>query len=228
MTSLLLIERGGEWGTELAKRFDLRLAATGKQALTMAPDCCELVILDSVSLRTPGVRLARQLKVHFKDLPLLHIALEAPKDEGANPADSVLTTATLTSRKLTNAVMRLLANTTQANELVEYGPFAVDLQRRLLLVKGHEMTLTPKLARLLEVFMRNPGETIDRRRLMEAVWHTDYVGDTRTLDVHIRWIRRAIEHDPSSPQYLVTVRGVGYRLTTPPMGLLMPMVHEEG
>jgi DNA-binding response OmpR family regulator len=65
------------------------------------------------------------------------------------------------------------------------------------------------------LFFRNPGETLSREMLMERVWDTRYMGDTRTLDVHIRWIRSAIEADPSKPRYLKTVRGVGYRFDAP-------------
>ena len=62
---------------------------------------------------------------------------------------------------------------------------------------------------------RQPGETLDRKMLMENVWDTSYLGDTRTLDVHVRWFRRAIEENPGDPRYLKTVRGVGYRLEVP-------------
>ncbi|MDZ4771461.1 MAG: response regulator transcription factor [Chloroflexota bacterium] len=213
MTSLLLIERNGEFSADLAKRYDVTLVSSGKQALALDPNCCELILLDSVSLRTPGERIARSLKNHFESVPLIHLTMAA-KSEGTTPADLVLAPP-ISARKLHNALLRLLAHTSKAHELVEYGPFAVDLKRRLLLIRGQEMPLTPKLARLLEVFMRNPGETLDRRVLMESVWQTDYLGDTRTLDVHVRWIRRAIEHDPSSPRYLITVRGVGYRFDLP-------------
>ena len=75
--------------------------------------------------------------------------------------------------------------------------------------------LTPRQAQLLEVFMRHPGQTLTREFLMRTVWNTNYMGDTRTLDVHVRWIRERIEKDPSSPRYLRTVRGVGYRFGVP-------------
>jgi DNA-binding response OmpR family regulator len=75
--------------------------------------------------------------------------------------------------------------------------------------------LTPKQAELLRVFMVHAGQTLTRKFLMATVWKTDYMGDTRTLDVHVRWLRERIEDDPSSPQYLRTVRGVGYRFGVP-------------
>jgi DNA-binding response OmpR family regulator len=75
--------------------------------------------------------------------------------------------------------------------------------------------LTPKLALLLETFIRHPNELLTRRQLMQSVWQTDFVGDTRTLDVHIRWVRECIEDDPSKPQLLKTIRGQGYLLSIP-------------
>jgi DNA-binding response OmpR family regulator len=71
--------------------------------------------------------------------------------------------------------------------------------------------LRPKEAALLALFMRNPGRVLTRREIMKAVWDTDYVGDTRTLNVHVRWLRLKIEDDPGKPRLLRTVRGVGYR-----------------
>ena len=76
---------------------------------------------------------------------------------------------------------------------------------------GREKRLTPKAASLLEVFLKHPEETLDRAFLMRQVWDTDYIGDTRTLDVHVRWVREAIEPEPGKPCHILTVRGVGYR-----------------
>ena len=76
--------------------------------------------------------------------------------------------------------------------------------------------LTPRQTALLAVFMRNPGRVLTRARLMREVWDTDFVDDTRTLEVHVHWLRKAIEKDPSHPVYLVTVRRLGYRFDVPP------------
>lgn len=75
--------------------------------------------------------------------------------------------------------------------------------------------LTPKECQLLAEFMRHPEEVLTRKHLMKVVWETDYLGDTRTLNVHVRWLRQKIEEDPSQPRYLRTVRGVGYRFGVP-------------
>jgi len=87
----------------------------------------------------------------------------------------------------------------------------LDLEKNQVTKGGDVRKLTPKQCRLLEVFMNNPKKVLSRKFLMREGWETDYMGDTRTLDVHIRWLREKIEDDPSHPLYLQTVRGVGYR-----------------
>ncbi len=96
------------------------------------------------------------------------------------------------------------------------GDLTLDLEKRRASKKGRNpVRLTPKECALLTAFMRNGGEVLSREFLMKEVWDTDYLGDTRTLDVHICWLRRKIEKDPRRPIYLRTVRGVGYRFEVP-------------
>jgi DNA-binding response OmpR family regulator len=95
------------------------------------------------------------------------------------------------------------------------GDLVLDPTTRLVHCNGAENKLTPKECRLLGAFMENGGKVLSREYLMKEVWDTDYMGDTRTLDVHIRYLRKKIEHDPSDPSYILTVRGVGYRLELP-------------
>ena len=97
-------------------------------------------------------------------------------------------------------------------ETLKAGPFHMHLKSRILQTPKGEVKLTPKLATMIELFMRHPNQILDRPYLMEKIWQTDYLGDTRTLDVHIRWVREAIESKPSKPVYLRTVRGKGYIL----------------
>lgn len=196
----------------LKKRYEVLSVPSGKQAVAAArsrqPD---IVVLDSISLHTPGERIARQIKDALVLVPLIHLrAADDPKTE--TPAEIVLRLP-FTSRKLVNSIERLLKrHMEQGDHLLVAGPLSMDVSRRMLFAKGQETTLTPKLAALVEMFLRHPGEILDRKKLMEHVWQTDYLGDTRTLDVHIRWIRSAIEVDPGKPTLLKTVRGVGYRL----------------
>jgi len=91
--------------------------------------------------------------------------------------------------------------------------WTLDLESKQIVTDNGAQKLTPMLCRLLEVFMRNPGKVLSRKFLMKEVWETDYLGDTRTLEVHICWLRKKIEEDPHHPRYLRTVRGGGYRFS---------------
>jgi len=99
-----------------------------------------------------------------------------------------------------------------ASEVLRLGYFTLNTDSRFLRIGKTEYHLTSMMARLMEVFMRNPGEVLSREFLMKHVWRTDYLGDTRTIEVHIRWLREMIEDDANHPCYLQTIRGVGYRL----------------
>jgi DNA-binding response OmpR family regulator len=101
-------------------------------------------------------------------------------------------------------------------ELLRLGDISLNVQLQTVSLGGVDSRLTAMQTRLLETFMRYPGQVLSRRFLMKEVWDTDFVGDTRTLEVHIYWLRQAIEEKPSHPVRLVTVRGVGYCLDVPP------------
>ncbi|MBE2270838.1 MAG: response regulator transcription factor [Anaerolinea sp.] len=215
MATVLLVEKTGmqraSFADALRKRYTVITVSSGKQAIQQAQSC-HIVVLDAISLRTPGDRIARQLKDGIGSLPLIHLHPEA-KAKNNSPADALLFQP-FTSRKLVNTIERLLT-APATDSVLEVGHLSLNSARRVLITNGQENSLTPKLALLVEMFMAHAGETLDRKRLMETVWHTNYLGDTRTLDVHIRWIRQMIEADPGTPQYLKTVRGVGYRLELP-------------
>jgi DNA-binding response OmpR family regulator len=86
------------------------------------------------------------------------------------------------------------------------------MERKRVRCQDREATLTPRLAFLLKTLMDHPGEALEREQLFRDVWNTEYTADTRTLDVHISWLRQAIEENPRKPRFLKTIRGVGYRL----------------
>ncbi|MBK8021428.1 MAG: response regulator transcription factor [Chloroflexi bacterium] len=225
MASIMLIGKNTEFSGDLKKRHEVTTVSNGKEASAALLDGrFDVVILDSISLRTPGERTARSLKQQLNGVPLIHLY---PGTKAAEtPADVVLLPP-FSARKIQNAIGRLLTKAGHEGDVLECGPWGLNVDRRLLIADGQEISLTPKLAQLLEVFFRHPGETLDRKILMEKVWQTDYLGDTRTLDVHIRWIRRAIEQDPSRPRHLITLRGVGYRFEAPalmPTGLAIPQL----
>jgi DNA-binding response OmpR family regulator len=119
-----------------------------------------------------------------------------------------------TSRKLLYRIKQVTENL--AHRDLQAGPLVLDLRTRTLLNGDQTHHLRPKEAELLALFMRSPGKVISRRDLMREIWQTEYMGDTRTLSVHIRWLRLKIEPNPDTPVLLRTVRGVGYRFDVPP------------
>jgi DNA-binding response OmpR family regulator len=110
-------------------------------------------------------------------------------------------------------VIRLLPG--DERYVLQAGPVKLNLAQRKVRVNGKEARLTPKQSKLLELFMHNPGKLLTRKKLIREVWLTDYTGDTRTLDVHMSWLRHAIEPDPAKPEFLHTIRGMGYRFDLP-------------
>jgi DNA-binding response OmpR family regulator len=98
---------------------------------------------------------------------------------------------------------------------VAMGEVTLDLAGHRLLRDGHELAVKPKAFELLAFLVRNRGQVFSRDQLLERVWGYDYAGESRTVDVHVHWLRQAIEADPATPRYLQTVRGVGYVLRTP-------------
>lgn len=103
-----------------------------------------------------------------------------------------------------------------SDHTVQIGPFTIDTECKRLDVNGEVHNLPPKLFGLLMLLIENSGKIVYRENIMKTVWHTDYMGDTRTLDVHIRWLREKLEENPSAPKHLLTVRGSGYRFIENP------------
>lgn len=169
----------------------------------------DLVILDAASMRTSGARMVKKVADCTNGLPLILIVPEGACIEENNRATITLEQP-FTDRKLLNRVARLVP--ADDSFLVTCGPIHLNLAQRSVRCMQRESRLTPKQTQLLEIFMRNPGRLITRRRLINLVWDTDYTGDTRTLDVHMSWLRKAIEPDPANPEFFITIRGVGYRL----------------
>jgi DNA-binding response OmpR family regulator len=219
-TRVLLIERTQAQKTATAalleKSFEVRFAQSGKEAIDAAKVFMpHLVVLDAVSLRTPGERICQLLREHLPTTPIIHLH-PGVASKVVSAADAVLVFP-FGNRKLTNTIDRLLHPPPPAisSNVISCGPFTVDMGRRVLLLREQEISLTPKEAQLFSIFLQNPGATLARKTLMEQVWETNYLGDTRTLTVHIRWIRDKIEPNPSKPTYLKTVRTVGYRFDVP-------------
>jgi DNA-binding response OmpR family regulator len=170
----------------------------------------DLVVVDAASMRTSGTRICSKLRERLNGKPIMLISdPERQVDDEANCANEVLTLP-FTARKLVNRIGPLLPG--EGSRTQKAGGIILDLERKQVRAQGQKETLTPRLVRLLKMLMDNKGEVVEREELFKKVWRTDYTGDTRTLDVHISWLRQAIEKDPRKPKHLKTIRGVGYRL----------------
>lgn len=168
-----------------------------------------VMIIDAASMRTTGTRICNDLRKVSKKLPLLLILPEKNNVDSHEVADQVLVMP-FTIQKLLNRLNPYLA--ANQEKMLEAGPIRLDLEQRWVYCRGKRARLTPQLFSLMEMFMRHPGSVITREDLFTKLWETDYLGDTRSLDVHISWLRQAIEKDPRNPIFLRTERGVGYRL----------------
>jgi DNA-binding response OmpR family regulator len=185
-------------------------ASNSKEALSrVRTDAPALAVVNSTSLHTDGMRLCLDLKGATDEMPVIIIVRAGSDPEKITCADLVLVRP-FTTRKLLNRIVRMLPDS--VGNVLRAGDFTLNPESRSLRVAKTEHHLTPMKARLLEVFMRHPGEVLSREFLMKHVWRTDYLGDTRTIEVHIRWLREIIEADADHPVYLQTIRGVGYRL----------------
>lgn len=222
---ILLIERAGKPEHTFAppltqKGYRLHVAASGQGALaSLGKEQPSIIILNSASLGSSGLRIVRQLQDAAPKVPLIHIVADGAFGEEDEMLAEVTLVMPFTARKLINSLKRLIPE--GRDEMIEVGPIRLAPKAQIAQSYGREKRLTAKTTSLLSLFMEHPGEILDRGYLMRQVWETDYMGDTRTLDVHIRWVREAIEKNPQSPRHIVTVRGKGYRFDP------MPIPHHE-
>ncbi len=192
------------------KEYLVEIVPTGSAAMArlveLDPD---LMVVNAASLRSSGKRICNEIREKSSELPILLIVSPEHSLSGITSANVVLELP-FTSRKLLNRIAPLLPG--DGKNIIHVGFIRLDLERKRVRCLGREARLTPRLAHLLRVLLMHAGEAVDRQRLFSEVWDTQYTGDTRTLDVHISWLREAIEEDPRNPQFLKTIRGVGYRL----------------
>ena len=192
------------------KGFAVFTAQNGSDALQRLDETApDLVVVNAASLGSTGVRICQSLQAKQEEhLPIVLIVDEGKVVE-KSAADATLNLP-FTVQKLVNRIKPLLPG--DGANVVHAGPIRLDLDQRRVRSLGKNARLTPRLATLLQILLQHRGEVIEREELFKKVWDTDYTGDTRTLDVHVSWLRRAIELDPDHPKFLHTVRGVGYRL----------------
>lgn len=127
-------------------------------------------------------------------------------------SENVFLVAPGSAKKLNEAIKK--ATSAQSNRFIRLPNLVIDCQQFQILHKRTQHSLTPKQFKLLHLFINHSDQVLSRKTIMQQVWETDYMGDTRTLDVHIRWLREKIEENPSRPRRLVTIRGVGYHFVT--------------
>ncbi|HEY4691260.1 MAG TPA: response regulator transcription factor [Anaerolineae bacterium] len=214
MATILLIESArskASFASVLERRkYEVVRASSVKQALTCVKEKSPvLIVLDSTSSRIGGVSICRAIRARVDGVAILLLVRANAQVDPTSGADFILAEP-FTSRKLLNRVARMLPSGTAT--VLAVGDLSLNVANRCVRLGKKEHQLTPKQSQLLEIFMRQPNEVITRKQLMKTVWKTDYMGDTRTLDVHIRWLRQIIENDAGNPRRLITVRNVGYRL----------------
>ena len=213
-TTLLVIEgRHAEipsFANDLQKKgFDVVSAQNGNEAVSKLKQTNpSLVVVNAPSLRSTGIRICLSIRKKDAKVPIILI-VENEKAVDKELADSVLALP-FTVQKLVNRIKALMPG--DGDHMVSVGPIRLDLENRRVRSLGKNTKLTPRLITLLQLLMDKHGEVVEREALFKTVWETNYTGDTRTLDVHISWLRRAIELDPDNPKFLKTIRGVGYRL----------------
>jgi DNA-binding response OmpR family regulator len=171
----------------------------------------DVLVLDVASFGSYGYKISETLRVRLDGVPTI-LLLKKGHDSAGSVADAFMTPP-FTSRKLLYRV-RKVAEKLSRREL-RAGSLVFDPDTRTVRKGNTSVPLRPKEAALLGMFMLNPGRVLSRQELMKEVWETDYMGDTRTLSVHVRWLRLKIEDDPNSPRFLRTIRGVGYRFEVP-------------
>jgi DNA-binding response OmpR family regulator len=182
--------------------------AAASRLVEVDPD---LVVVNAASLRSSGKRICNEIREKSSELPIVLIVSPQHAYSGVTTANVILELP-FTSRKLLNRIAPLLPG--DGKNILHVGYIRLDLELKRVRCRGREARLTPRLTHLLQVLLLHSGEAVERQRLFSEVWETQYTGDTRTLDVHISWLREAIEEDPRQPQFLKTIRGVGYRLDT--------------
>jgi len=238
MTRILVVEDEDSYRDPLTYQleregFEVLTAASGPEALEQFDEHgADLVLLDLMLPGLPGTEVCRRLRL-TSDVPV--IMLTAKDDEidkvvGLELGADDYVTKPYSSRELLARVRAVLrrreasvavgvpagaaaAGDLDDDELLVSGPVRMDVERHTVHVRGELVAFPLKEFELLEMLLRNAGRVLTRGQLIDRIWGSDYVGDTKTLDVHVKRVRAKIEVDPANPVLLVTVRGLGYKLT---------------
>lgn len=198
--------------------FDVVIASDGAQGMqafdTQNPD---IVLLDWMLPEASGIEVCKYIRTKSTVPVIMLTAKDTEVDKVVGlelGADDYVTKPFSTAELLARirAVLRRGSDIEQNHSTaLEYGPIRIDVERHLISVNGEPVSMPLKEFELLELLIRNAGRVLTRGQLMDRVWGSNYHGDGKTLDVHIKRIRSKIEPDPANPVYLTTVRGLGYR-----------------
>lgn len=169
----------------------------------------DLVVVDASSMRTSGKRICQALHEKKTSLPVI-LVIEPNSDPNDNYGADTVLVLPFTMQKLINRIKHLLP--IQNDGGLTAGPLTLDVAQKRAICDTKQVQLTPRLVTLLRILMEHPGEVVEREAMFREAWETDYTVDTRSLDVHMSWLRQAIEDNPRHPRYIKTIRGVGYRL----------------
>lgn len=227
MTRILVVEDEESYRDPLTYQltregFEVIEAADGHSALAAYDaEGADLVLLDLMLPGLSGTEVCRELRARG-DVPVIMLTAkdsEIDKVVGLELGADDYVTKPYSYRELL-ARVRAVLRRRQPNEsadhdedgVLEVGPVRMDVERHTVTVSGELVALPLKEFDLLELLMRNAGRVLTRGQLIDRVWGADYVGDTKTLDVHVKRIRSKIEPDPGTPKHLLTVRGLGYKL----------------
>ncbi|GAB2578173.1 response regulator transcription factor [Streptomyces capparidis] len=223
MTRVLVVEDEESFSDALSymlrkEGFEVAIAPTGPDALDeFERNGADMVLLDLMLPGLPGTEVCRQLR-NKSNVPVIMVTAkdsEIDKVVGLEIGADDYVTKPFSSRELVARIRAVLRRRGEPEETapaaLEAGPVRMDVDRHVVTVNGAKVDLPLKEFDLLEMLLRNAGRVLTRMQLIDRVWGADYVGDTKTLDVHVKRLRAKIEPDPGAPRYLVTVRGLGYK-----------------
>jgi two-component system, OmpR family, response regulator RegX3 len=202
--------------------FEVAVAADGMQALAeFDRHGADIVLLDLMLPGLPGTEVCRRLRQR-SSVPVIMVSAkdsEVDKVVGLELGADDYVTKPYSPRELVARIEAVLRRghgaLPSAPGRLEVGNIRMDVERHVLTIDEVETRLPLKEFELLEMFLRNPGRVLTRAELIAEVWGPDYVGDTKTLDVHVKRVRSKLEPDPCLPSPIVTIRGLGYKLASP-------------
>jgi two-component system response regulator RegX3 len=225
MASVLIVEDEESLADPLAfllrkEGFEATVVTDGRSALAEFDRAgADIVLLDLMLPGMSGTEVCRQLRSR-SSVPVIMVTArdsEIDKVVGLELGADDYVTKPYSARELIARIRAVLRrggedDSEVAESVLECGPVRMDVERHIVAVNGESITLPLKEFDLLEYLMRNSGRVVTRVQLIDRVWGSDYVGDTKTLDVHVKRLRSKIEADPANPVHLLTVRGLGYKL----------------